>query len=87
MVPQKGRSFRLQVCSSLRNTARSFHAARGDGDERAEALIRMQVLVAEFISPPNVCTFSFIVGNIVPKSVKCIHSATERYANHTGNHA
>ena len=33
-------------------------------------------LVAEFIGP-KVYTFSFIVGNIVPKSVKCIHSATK----------
>ena len=33
-------------------------------------------LVAEFRSPPKVYTFSFIVGNIIPKSVKCIHSAT-----------
>ena len=29
-------------------------------------------LVADFISPN-----SFIVGNIIPTSVKCIHSATE----------
>ena len=28
-------------------------------------------LVAEFISPPKVYTFSFIVGNIFPQSVKC----------------
>ena len=34
-------------------------------------------LVAEFRSPPKVYTFSFIVGNIIPKSVKCIHSATK----------
>ena len=34
-------------------------------------------LVAEFTSPPKVFTFSFIVGNIIPKSVKCFHSATE----------
>ena len=34
-------------------------------------------LVAEFISPPKVYTVSFIVGNIIPKSVKCIHSATK----------
>ena len=33
--------------------------------------------VAEFSSPPKVDTFSFIVGTIIPKSVKCIHSATE----------
>ena len=33
-------------------------------------------LVAGFISPQNVYTFSFIAGNIIPKSVKCIHSAT-----------
>ena len=31
-------------------------------------------LVAEFISPKK-C--SFIVGTIIPKSVKCIHSATK----------
>ena len=34
-------------------------------------------LVAEFIGPQKVYTFSFIVGNIIPKSVKCIHSATK----------
>ena len=34
-------------------------------------------LVAEFISPPKVCTFSLLVGNIIRKSVKCIHSATK----------
>ena len=34
-------------------------------------------LVAEFTKPPKVCTFSFIVGNIIPKSVKCLHSATK----------
>ena len=28
--------------------------------------------------PQKVYTFSFIVGNIVPESVKCIHSATKR---------
>ena len=35
-------------------------------------------LVAEFISPQKctVYTIQFIVGNIIPKSVKCIHSAT-----------
>ena len=27
--------------------------------------------------PQKVHTFSFIVGNIIPKSVKCIHSATK----------
>ena len=35
-------------------------------------------LVAEFIGPKKVYTFSFIVGNIIPKSVKCIHSVTKR---------
>ena len=34
-------------------------------------------LVAEFISPPKVYTFSFVVGDIIPKGVKCIHSATK----------
>ena len=34
-------------------------------------------LVAEFISPPKVYTFSFIVGNIIPRSVECIRSATK----------
>ena len=34
-------------------------------------------LVAEFISPKKVYTFSFIVGSIIQKSVKCIHSATK----------
>ena len=33
-------------------------------------------LVAEFISPPKVYTFSGLVVDIIPKSVKCIHSAT-----------
>ena len=28
--------------------------------------------------PPKVYTFSFIVGDIIPKSVKCIHSATKK---------
>ena len=27
--------------------------------------------------PPKVYTFGFIVGDIIPKSVKCIHSATK----------
>ena len=27
--------------------------------------------------PPKVYTFSLTVGNIIPKSVKCIHSATK----------
>ena len=27
--------------------------------------------------PPKVYTDSFIVGNMIPKSGKCIHSATE----------
>ena len=34
-------------------------------------------LVSEFISPPKVYTFSFIVGDLIPKSLKCIHSATK----------
>ena len=34
-------------------------------------------LVAEFISPKKGYTFSFILGSIIPKSVKCIHSATK----------
>ena len=34
-------------------------------------------LVAEFIRPPKVYTFRFVVGNILPESVKCIHSATK----------
>ena len=34
-------------------------------------------MVAEFIGPPKVYTFSFIVGNIIARSVKCIHSATK----------
>ena len=44
-----------------------------DLDPKAEP----HYLVAEFISPPKVYAFSFIVGNIIPKSVKCIHSATK----------
>ena len=38
---------------------------------------RVQYFVAEFISPKKVYTFSFIVVNIIPKSVKCIHPATK----------
>ena len=40
-------------------------------------------LVAEFISSPNlkVYTFSFIVGKIIPESVKCIHSASKFLKN------
>ena len=34
-------------------------------------------LVAEFISPRKVYTFRLVVGIIIPKSVKCIHSATK----------
>ena len=30
--------------------------------------------------PQNVHTFSSIVGSIIPKSVKCIHSATESFS-------
>ena len=33
-------------------------------------------LVAQFISPKK-CTLLVIVGIIIPKSVKCIHSATK----------
>ena len=40
------------------------------------------VFVAEFISPKKVYTLSFIVGNIIPKSVKCIHSATKPSSSH-----
>ena len=37
----------------------------------------LRFLVAEFISPQK-CTLSVLLaGNIVPKSVKCIHSATK----------
>ena len=48
-------------------------------------------LVAEFISPRKVYTFSFIVGNIIPKSEKCIHSATKfrsmyKLLGQTGRH-
>ena len=40
-------------------------------------------LVAEFISPKKMYTFSFVVGNIIPKSVSCIHSATKgKYCGH-----
>ena len=39
--------------------------------------LTQSVLVAEFISPQKVYTFSFILGTIIPKSVKCIHSATK----------
>ena len=34
-------------------------------------------IVPEFISPQKGYTFSSIVGKIIPKSVKCIHSATK----------
>ena len=33
--------------------------------------------LVEFIRPQKVYTFVFRVGNILPKSVKCIHSATK----------
>ena len=39
--------------------------------------IRVRYLVAELISPQKVYTFGFIVGTAIPKSVKCIHSATK----------
>ena len=29
--------------------------------------------------PQKVYTFSFIVGNMIPKSVKCLHSATKGF--------
>ena len=38
-------------------------------------------LVAEFTRPKKVYTFRFIAGNIIPKSVKCIHSATKLIRN------
>ena len=38
---------------------------------------RVYFLVAEFISPKKCTLFRFIVGSIIPKSVKCIHSATK----------
>ena len=38
------------------------------------------VLVAEFISPKKYkLSVLFIVGSIIPKSVKCIHSATKEF--------
>ena len=40
--------------------------------------IYIYIIVAEFISPKKY-TFRFIVGNIIPKSVKCIRSATKIY--------
>ena len=43
--------------------------------KRAEGLgLVVYILVSEFISPKK-CTVS--VGNIIPQSVKCIHSATK----------
>ena len=42
-----------------------------------QAYILILLLVVEFISPPKVHTFIFLVGNIIPKSVKCVHSATK----------
>ena len=45
---------------------------------KLEGLRAYKGLVAEFISPTK-CTLSvFIVGNIIPRSVKCIHSATKK---------
>ena len=35
------------------------------------------ILSCRVSKPPKVYTFSFIVGNVIPKSVKCIHSATK----------
>ena len=44
-----------------------------------QVLRRVQTLVAEFISPKKVYTFSFIVGDIIQKVKKCIHSATKKH--------
>ena len=44
-----------------------------------------KILVAEFISPQKVYTFSSIVANIIPKSEKCIRSATKRYVANAMN--
>ena len=41
---------------------------------------RRQNFVAEFISPQKCTRLVFIVGNIIPKSVKCIRSSTKRTA-------
>ena len=46
-------------------------------DSPINARLHGLILVAEFISPEKVYTFSFIVGNTIQKSVKCIHSATK----------
>ena len=43
--------------------------------------MRDRILVAEFHKPQKVYTFPFIVGSIIPKSVKCIHSATKLTLN------
>ena len=37
----------------------------------------MKFLIAEFISPKKCMLLVLIVGDIIPKSVKCIHSATK----------
>ena len=40
--------------------------------------LNLEALVAEFISPQKCVLLGFVVGNIIPKSVKCIHSATKK---------
>ena len=44
---------------------------------KVQGLLFFGFLLAEFISPQKVYTFGFIVGHIIPKSAKCIHSATK----------
>ena len=42
-------------------------------------LLQKGFLVADFISPKRVYTFSSIGGYSIPKSLKCAHSATKVY--------
>ena len=46
---------------------------------RAVVMTSFEYLSCWVHKPQKVYTFSFIVGNIIPKSVKCIHSATKVY--------
>ena len=47
------------------------------GTETAQRLALEVSLTCGVHNPPKVYTFSFIVGNVIPKSVECIHSATK----------
>ena len=50
---------------------------RGISGSRGSGFRVLRVLSCRVHKPQQVYTFRFIVGNIIPKSVKCIHSATK----------